>query len=179
MDKLMTLLKCYGPAVALTLFMLGMSSYILMMGDVSDIAPVRWYSDTQQQAGKLVFDTHCARCHGTQAQGLVANWQGRLADGSYPPPPLNGTAHAWHHELPLLLQIVQQGGAPYDGKMPGFGKVLNMREQLAVIAYFQSFWTDEVYQRWQTGNDDLNIPFSTTASRSRMQNQGAVHATGG
>ncbi|MDX8406550.1 MAG: cytochrome c, partial [Mariprofundus sp.] len=87
---------------------------------VSPDAEKRWYTNDQVEVGGKVFASNCAQCHGRQAQGLVKNWKQRLADGSYPAPPLNGSAHAWHHPLPLLLEIVQQGGALYDGKMPGF-----------------------------------------------------------
>ncbi|MDQ6965838.1 MAG: cytochrome c, partial [Mariprofundaceae bacterium] len=63
-------------------------------------------------------------------------------------PPLNGTGHAWHHSMPLLLQIMQEGGAFYDGNMPGFKEQLSEAEQLAVIAWFQSYWSDDIYRQW-------------------------------
>ena len=76
------------------------------------------------------------------------NWRKTLADGSYPPPPLNGTAHARHHPLSLLLRTIRKGGAQIGGKMPGFGKKLNEKEQLGSIAFFQSKWSDKTYQGW-------------------------------
>ena len=33
--------------------------------------------------------------------------------------------------------------------MPPFGEQLNNGEILALIAYFQSKWPDEIYQVWQ------------------------------
>ncbi|HKI62322.1 MAG TPA: cytochrome c [Mariprofundaceae bacterium] len=115
----------------------------------------RWYSSAQVELGRAVFENNCAQCHGQQAQGLVKDWKRRLPDGSLPPPPLNGTAHAWHHSLPLLLEIVQQGGALYDGKMPGFEDRLSEAEQSAAIAWFQSFWSDEIYEFWQDTNNRM------------------------
>lgn len=32
--------------------------------------------------------------------------------------------------------------------MPPFKKILSKKEQLAAIAFFQSFWDDRVYQAW-------------------------------
>jgi hypothetical protein len=32
--------------------------------------------------------------------------------------------------------------------MPSFKDRLNSDEQLAAIAYFQSFWADELYEQW-------------------------------
>ncbi len=156
--------------------MVSIVSYALFV----DGKQARWYSTAQVKTGKVVFESHCIQCHGFQAQGLVANWKRRLADGSYPPPPLNGTAHAWHHNLPLLLQIVQEGGAIYDGKMPGFAKVLNKQEQLAVIAYLQSLWADDVYHMWQVDRDLLQTPFKAATNRpdKRLNSEEVfIHAT--
>jgi len=156
----------------LSLIMAGLVSYALFV----DGKPARWYSVAQLEAGKPVFEKNCAQCHGFQAQGLVADWQGRLADGSYPPPPLNGTAHAWHHALPLLLQIVQDGGAVYDGKMPGFAEVLSKQEQLAVVAYFQGFWNDDVYRLWEVDRDATGKAFTTAANSPEKQLNREVQA---
>lgn len=112
----------------------------------------RWYSESQVNVGKQLFQNNCASCHGDQAQGLDTDWKKTLPDGSYPSPPLNGTAHAWHHPLPQLLRTIEQGGVPLGGVMPGFANKLSEKERLAVIAYFQSFWSDEIYQRWNEIN---------------------------
>jgi len=109
----------------------------------------RWYSASQVSKGNQLFQNNCASCHGDQAQGLVADWKKTLPDGSYPPPPLNGTAHAWHHPMPQLLRTIEQGGVPLGGVMPGFADKLSEKERLAVIAYFQSFWPDQIYQHWK------------------------------
>ena len=108
----------------------------------------RWYSESQATAGAAVFAENCAECHGSNAQGIVEDWRERLADGSFPPPPLNGSAHAWHHPQAVLLQVINDGGVPLGGKMPGFANVLTEDEKLAAIAYFQNFWSDEIYANW-------------------------------
>ena len=109
----------------------------------------RWYSVEQVQTGSKVFQDHCAQCHGAQAQGVTADWRARLEDGSFPPPPLNGSAHAWHHPLSVLLQVINQGGVPLGGQMPAFANQILDTEKLEAIAYFQSFWNDDVYGNWE------------------------------
>ena len=120
-------------------------------GEDRDGTPVagRWYSVEQVQTGSKVFQDHCAQCHGAQAQGVTADWRARLKDGSFPPPPLNGSAHAWHHPLSVLLQVINQGGVPLGGQMPAFANRILDREKLAAIAYFQSFWNDDIYENWE------------------------------
>ncbi|MBE0494633.1 MAG: cytochrome c [Thiomicrospira sp.] len=108
----------------------------------------RWYASEDVRYGQNVFIQNCAVCHGDQAQGLTKDWKQTLADGTYPAPPLNGSAHAWHHPLKILLRTIQNGGVPLGGTMPGFKDRLSQSEQLAAIAYFQSFWSDEIYQAW-------------------------------
>ena len=112
-------------------------------------ATVRWYSATQVSLGKEVFAQNCAECHGPKANGIVKDWRQRLDDGSFPPPPLDGSAHAWHHPTSMLLQVINNGGQAYGGNMPPFVDVLDYEEKLAAIAYSQSFWTDEIYSRWE------------------------------
>ena len=108
----------------------------------------RWYDADQVVLGREVFTQNCALCHGTEAQGTVADWREKLDDGSFPPPPLNGSAHAWHHPQEILLRVIDYGGESMGGKMPAFIDVLDQAEKVAATAYFQSFWTDEIYQQW-------------------------------
>lgn len=107
----------------------------------------RWYAQSQVDLGHTVFQKNCAECHGNKAQSIL-NWKQTLPDGSYPPPPLNGTAHAWHHPLSALSRVVNAGGIRLGGKMPAFKDKLTEEEKQAVIAYFQNFWNDEVYSAW-------------------------------
>ncbi len=104
----------------------------------------RWYTEAQVQTGKTVFLKNCAVCHGKKAQGTNKS----LAHGSKPPP-LNGTAHAYHHSLSELKRSINMGGLSESGKMPKFKDLLKEDEKLAAIAYFQSFWSDAVYRKWQ------------------------------
>ncbi len=114
----------------------------------------RWYTEKQVSIGKEVFLKNCASCHGTKAEKTV-DWMKTLPDGSYPPPPLNENAHAWHHPKWQLLQIITEGGAPYDGKMPAFKDTLTEEEKEASISYFQSFWSDKVYEIWVDSRNGL------------------------
>ena len=118
-------------------------SALLLLGTASATAE-RWYRPQHAQAGLALFAQHCAACHGAQAQG-APNWHQRKPDGRFPPPPLNGSAHMWHHPLGELYTTVMHG----QGNMPGFSGRLNKGEVLAIIAWLQSLWPDEIYRAWQ------------------------------
>ena len=108
----------------------------------------RWYSQAQVDLGKQVFSDNCATCHGAGAQGMP-NWQVKSSNGRYPAPPLNGTAHAWHHPLRMLEHTVQKGGVPMGGWMPAFGDQLSEQEQKEALAWVQSLWPEQIYQAWE------------------------------
>jgi len=106
-----------------------------------------WYDAELVATGSQLFQQHCAECHGANAEG-TREWKKTDASGHYPPPPLNGSAHAWHHSIPQLARSIKQGGQQLGGVMPGFGDKLNDQQILALIAFFQSKWSTEIYDRW-------------------------------
>ncbi len=110
--------------------------------------PTRWYTQAQVARGGPLFQQHCATCHRPDASG-DPNWKEVDANGKLRPPPLNGTAHAWHHPLPLLRRIVRTGGVPMGGTMPPFGDKLTADQIDAILAWVQSHWSDQVYAAWQ------------------------------
>jgi mono/diheme cytochrome c family protein len=93
--------------------------------------------------GQALFTQHCAVCHGEQAQG-DPDWRYRDESGHFPPPPLNGTAHAWHHPWQDLHRVIRDG----QNNMPAWDGVLTEAEIDDTIAWFQSLWPDEVYAAW-------------------------------
>lgn len=100
--------------------------------------------------GRAVFAEHCSACHG-------ANLEGELAAGGTPPegepaaPPLNGTAHAWHHADGELFVMVKDGpGALVSdrpSRMPAFGAVLADAYIWAIVAYIKTVWPMDVQAR--------------------------------
>lgn len=108
---------------------------------------VRTQDATQVAQGEQVYRQHCARCHGTRGEGHP-QWRTRNANGHFPPPPLDGSGHAWHHSIPVLRQMILDGSPPGQGDMPAWRGKLTDAEVEAVIAWFQSLWPDEVYGAW-------------------------------
>ena len=120
-------------------------------GDVDNTASdisTRWYTTEQLAQGKVLFSDNCAACHGFNGEG-AANWQNLDKNGFYPAPPINGSAHAWHHSLKVLLSTINAGGKPLGGSMPAFQNLLTVDEQRSVIAAFQDYWPDDTYAQWR------------------------------
>lgn len=117
----------------------------------------RWYTHEAVDKGARLFQQHCAGCHGAEAEG-TREWKKTDSLGNYPPPPLNGTAHAWHHDISVFKRTIREGGASLGGTMPPFKDKLSESDMDAVIAYFQSKWSDEIYQLWEERNLGTRIP---------------------
>ncbi len=119
-------------------------------GDAPKIetAASRWYSADNVSRGAPIYAQTCAGCHGKVAQGSFA-WRQRLADGTFPPPPLNGTAHTWHHPMGGLSSQIKFGAPGGKGSMPGFSQGLSDQDVTDVIAWFQDTWSDEIYTNWR------------------------------
>lgn len=112
----------------------------------SAAADPRASNAAQVARGQALFTQHCARCHGERAQG-DAQWRRRNRDGTFPPPPLDGSGHAWHHSRSWLKEMIRNGSAP-QGNMPAWGGTLDEQQIEDLIAWFQSLWPDEVYAAW-------------------------------
>lgn len=113
----------------------------------SALAPVKRVTDKViLDKGHALYIKNCSQCHGGQAQG-TKEWRQPDADGKYPPPPLNGTAHAWHHPTEVLMEVMKDGTLP-DGNMPAWEGKLTDEELLSVIAWFQSLWSEEIFKTW-------------------------------
>lgn len=97
--------------------------------------------------GTKLFAQNCAVCHGSQAEG-TPQWTKPGPDGKYLPPPLNGTAHTWHHPTVVLKRTIKEGTGKLGGNMPPWGDKLSDEEIEAIIAWFQSLWPDEIYAVW-------------------------------
>ena len=124
------------------------SAFSSAMADEINPVEKRWYSQQQVNMGAPLYAKYCAECHGVRAEA-TPYWRQQDAEGYFPPPPLNGTAHAWHHQLPLLRKTIREGGAQFGGKMPPFKDKLTAEEVDAIIAWFQSLWPDTVYATWR------------------------------
>lgn len=99
--------------------------------------------------GQAVYQQHCAACHGSEGQGLVGDWKKPGADGKYPPPPLNGTAHTWHHPLSQLKRVVRDGTARLGGNMPAWGATLSEEQIESTLHYVISLWPEDIFRGWE------------------------------
>ena len=98
--------------------------------------------------GEKIYNKNCLSCHGPEGQGLAKDWKVKDENGNYPAPPLNGTAHTWHHSPEQLLYTINKGGVEMGGQMPAFEKRLTEEEKKALIEYMYSLWPKEIQEKY-------------------------------
>ena len=118
-------------------------STLLLTSCFSDDAPI-----SSAQLGQVTFEQNCVSCHGKDGEGVVKDWKKRQADGSYPAPPVNGSAHAWHHSPKTLLSTINNGGAKLGGQMPAFKDQLSEEEKQALLDYMYSLWPKDIQAKY-------------------------------
>lgn len=95
--------------------------------------------------GEDVYRKNCASCHGPNGEA-APGWRTPGPDGRYPPPPLDGSAHAWHHSTETLEKMIREGSPA--GGMPAWDGKLTKQQIDDVIVWIKSLWPDEVYDIW-------------------------------
>ena len=78
--------------------------------------------------GETTYLGTCAACHGVAGEGA--------AQPGIPAPPLDGSAHSWHHADSQIIGLIREGGV----QMPAVGAAWSDEEVEAVIAYVKSRW---------------------------------------
>ena len=101
--------------------------------------------------GARLYQLNCASCHGKNAEG-TPDWRKTEDDGMFPPPPLNGTGHTWHHPTKVLVNLIKNGTARIGGKMPAWKDKLSDQEIKAILTWIKAQWPDEIYAAWYTNN---------------------------
>ncbi len=112
------------------------------------VALSRDLDSPQVARGRVLYDRHCAECHGVQGRGPAGDWRIRDAEGMFPPPPLDDSAHAWHHPTAVLLEMVREGSPQGQGNMPAWKDKLSEQDMQDVVAYIKSLWSDQAYELW-------------------------------
>jgi mono/diheme cytochrome c family protein len=108
------------------------------------------------QRGEIVYQQHCASCHGAELQG-VPDWKTPNADGTWKPPPHDSTGHTWHHSDQLIIDIIRNGGGLPETKMPAFASVLSDSDIADILEYLKANWGEQERGfQWQVTWQETN-----------------------
>ncbi len=114
---------------------------------------IRNLDAAQIMRGEAVYATNCVGCHGPNGEA-TPDWRKPNPDGKYPPPPLDSSAHAWHHSTDVLKKTILKGTPPEIGSMPAWEGILTEHQVDDVIVWIKSLWSDEIYDIWYKNFED-------------------------
>ena len=101
--------------------------------------------------GMELYTSNCASCHMGNLTGNPDWKSGKDDDGQRLPPPLNGTAHTWHHSPEQLFQVIRYGYKKFDpnykGKMLG-NEDLSEDDVWSILEYIKSVWPKEIRDKY-------------------------------
>lgn len=117
------------------------------LSDSNTAVVKRNFDPVQIQRGEAVYNANCVGCHGPNGVA-TPEWRKPGPDGKYPPPPLDSSAHAWHHSTEVLKKTILKGTPPEIGSMPAWEGKLTEQQVDDVIVWIKSLWSDEIYDLW-------------------------------
>ncbi len=118
-------------------------------------APSPGFDPQSVARGEQLYQTDCAQCHGPQAQGHP-DWRTPSNGEFTAAPPLNGTGNDWKRTREELIHTIKIGAQLPDGTpiMPAWKGRLSDAEINDIVAWFQSLWPPQVYEKWSRTNAD-------------------------
>ena len=103
--------------------------------------------------GQMLYDEHCAACHGENLEGQE-NWRSPGEDDILPAPPHDETGHTWHHGDALIFNYTKLGGKAaladqgleFKSGMPGFGESLSDQEIWDILGFIKGTWSKRIQE---------------------------------
>ncbi len=124
---------------------------VVLSGCEVTAAGIQYLDEQKVSAGKMVYDSNCASCHGSALEGQP-NWQKRSSSGYLPAPPHDERGHTWHHPDQMLFEFTKYGpqryaGTDYKSAMPAYEGKLSDEEIWNVLAFIKSQWPEEIQKK--------------------------------
>lgn len=131
-----------GILVAVVAVLAGTTTYLLLGSG----EPKPLFSKELAARGEPLYNQHCSSCHGQDAVGEnPADIYAQDEQGLFAAPPLNGTAHSWHHTDEDLVKSILEG-SERNPRMPPWKGVLSTEDAQALVEYIKSFWKPEHFE---------------------------------
>ena len=125
--------KLILPAIALVMFVLGVISnkYFFTSSSNGSLEA----STTTVAKGETLYNTNCSICHGIKGSGVIDD-----KSRTFLAPPLDESAHAWHHTDGDLIDIILNG-SPRNPKMIAWKSILSEDDASSIVEYIKSLWS--------------------------------------
>jgi mono/diheme cytochrome c family protein len=98
--------------------------------------------------GEQLYNAYCVACHGVN--GVGENPQDIYAQDEfgYVGPPMDSSAHAWHHTDEQLVNTILEGSSRNE-RMAAWKNVLTEEDAGDIVEYIKSLWTPFIRENCQ------------------------------
>ncbi len=94
--------------------------------------------------GEGFYKKNCIACHGEKGAGEnPADIYAMDSKGNYVAPPLNESAHAWHHTDEQLVEIILDGSSR-NPRMIAWKNQISKDDARALVEYIKSLWSERI-----------------------------------
>lgn len=93
--------------------------------------------------GEALYQKYCVSCHGEK--GVGENPLNIYATDEYGviAPPLDESAHAWHHTDEALVEVILEGSSR-NPRMKSWKDVLTEEDARDLVGYIKSLWSPRI-----------------------------------
>lgn len=93
--------------------------------------------------GEKLYGTYCISCHGNKGVGENPKDIYATDEYGFVAPPLDESAHAWHHTDEGLVMMILDG-SPRNPRMRAWKGVLTEEDAAALVEYIKSLWSPRI-----------------------------------
>lgn len=90
--------------------------------------------------GRRLYEDTCQSCHGVRGVGERPNDMYAKDEYGFVAPPLDNSAHGWHHSDRGLVATILNG-SPRNARMLAWKQVLTRKDAEDLVAYIKSLWS--------------------------------------
>jgi len=136
--KIITKKKSNSNAIVAVIFILGaLLGYYWLSSEGTKSEKTEKVSPAIIAKGRGLYNANCAKCHGIKGIGV------RDESGNLLAPPLDESAHAWHHTDEALIEIILNG-SPRNPKMIPWRAMFARDDVVAIVEYIKSLWSERI-----------------------------------
>ena len=99
-----------------------------------------WADNNVIEKGRVLFEENCQDCHGERGVGEKPDDMYAKDDFGFVAPPLNDSAHGWHHSDQGIVETILNGSSRNE-RMIAWKDILTRGDAENLVAYIKSLWS--------------------------------------
>lgn len=100
----------------------------------------QWVNKEVIDKGRALYEENCQDCHGEKGVGERPNDMFAKDDFGFVAPPLDDSAHGWHHSDQGIVETILNG-SPRNERMIAWKDTLTPEDAQNIVTYIKSLWS--------------------------------------